>query len=278
MRGSSPRMTGQVVALLSAGRRVPLLHQAQHVIGIFRPPALRQHLHLDEAAIARGLRHAADGGDVDARRRPSCRGRRPGRWSAPASRRRGRRRCGPWRGPPAAPAPGPTRHGRHRAPRRCPCPAPRTGRAPGRACDSTLRSAQVIGCSGSSARVTPAARASGRMACSPSRTIARAPGRSFDPGGRPPQTMTRQAAPERVRLRDGAAVVLDRRGAAGGVGGGEHAAAAEAGHRQPGIADPPRRRRRRPWPAARRARARCRGCRAGRSPRCSRRGPSAPAP
>jgi hypothetical protein len=33
------------------------------------------------------------------------------------------------------------------------------------------------------------------MACSPSRTMARAPGRSFDPGGSPPQTITRQRAP-----------------------------------------------------------------------------------
>ena len=60
--------------------------------------------------------------------------------------------------------------------------------------DSTARSAQYIGCSGSSARRTPRSPAYGASSASASATRCRAPARSREPGGRPPTTSTRQAA------------------------------------------------------------------------------------
>ena len=61
---------------------------AQHLVARALPPVLGgKDLHLLMAVEARALDHAADGRAGRSRRRPSCRGRAAGPWSAPASRR-----------------------------------------------------------------------------------------------------------------------------------------------------------------------------------------------
>ena len=93
------------------------------------------------------------------------------------------------------------------------------------------RSAAYIGCSGSIASGTPAARACGSSAAIPSRTCRCAPARSFEPFGRPPAISTRRARADGGGLVDGAAVVVERGAAAGFVGGGKQAGAAIAASR-----------------------------------------------
>ena len=56
--------------------------------------------------------------------------------------------------------------------------------------ETTARSEAYIGCSGSIARVTPAACASGASSARASATRARAPMRSVEPSGMPPATST----------------------------------------------------------------------------------------
>ncbi len=57
------------------------------------------------------------------------------------------------------------------------------------------RSAAVIGCKGSIATGIPTSLAYSVVRARPSATISRAPARSRDPGGSPPTTITRHAAP-----------------------------------------------------------------------------------
>ena len=170
-------------------------------------------------------------------------------------------------------AAGPTRRDRRR--RRCRAPRPSSSHR-SFACAIVFthaRSAAYIGCSGSIASGMPAGRAYSSSSPMPSRTISRAPGRSFDADAA--VAILRQAADdeheaaraERQRLVDGAPVVVER------------GAAARRG-RPPGTcrrgSSRTRRGRRRgcaaPSPSGRppppgRARARCRGCRGARSPR-----------
>ena len=141
--------------------------------------------------------------------------------SAPASRRRGRRAAARRRRARSAlRASGPTRRGRRRPRRRARrCARGSSASHRSSACSSVLtqaRSAAYIGCSGSIASGMPAARAYSSVAAMPSRTSPRARGDVLGRAapasapGRPPTTSTRQAASERLRLVDGAAVVVER--------------------------------------------------------------------
>ena len=135
--------------------------------------------------------------------------------------------------PCRAPGPGPTRHDRHRARRRGPAPSSSQRSSAWPSVFTHARSARIHrvqrldreGHAG--ARGPRAGWPAARRAPSPARR--RGP---CEPGGRPPTTITRQSAPERMGFVDGAAVVLDRRAAARRVGRREHAAAAEAGDLQ----------------------------------------------
>ena len=130
-----------------------------------------------------------------------------------------------------------------------PMPAPSSSQR-SFACSIVLtqaRSAAYIGCSGSMASGIPAGRAYSRNSPMPSRTISRAPARSFDailpsPSlGSPPTTSTRHGAPSVQRLVDGALVVVERRASSRAISGRKHAAATVARQAQTRIANALRR-------------------------------------